>query len=64
VLDGQGGAPDHRLAWGKGIIHSRSAGTIMGIGFVNGGGDDGVSDGEAGVYAGNILTFTMLYIGN
>lgn len=51
VIDGQGGAPNHRLAWGKGCIHAQSPGTISGIIFQNCGGADGVADGEAGVYA-------------
>ena len=33
----------------------RSPGTILGIGFVNGGGADGASDGEAGLYAGILI---------
>ena len=52
ILDGQGGVgAGHRLAWGKGVIHAGAPVTIQDIGFVNGGGGDGNSDGEAGFYA-------------
>ena len=55
LLDGQGGAGSgHRLSFGKGIIHTRAANTVIqDVGFINGGGADNVSDGEAGFYAGD-----------
>ena len=52
ILDGQGGiGAGHRLSFGKGIIHVAGTVTLQGLGFINGGGADGVSDGECGVYA-------------
>ena len=57
VLNGQGGiGSGHRLSYGKGVIHTQSPGTIIGIGFTGGGGTDGSSDGEAGLYAGKHLS--------
>ena len=55
ALDGQGGAGSgHRLSFGKGTIHTRAVNTVVqDLGFVNGGGADGVSDGEAGFYVGD-----------
>lgn len=58
ILDGLGGiGSGHRLAWGKGILHfARDAGLgpmsilIRDLGFTNGGGADGASDGEAALY--------------
>jgi hypothetical protein len=55
VLDGQGGVgANHRLAFGKGIIHCRSTNcTFIGLRFLGGGGADGAADGEAGLYIDN-----------
>ena len=54
VLDGQGGVgAGHRLAWGKGVVHTNASLTVVGISFINGGGADGKSDGESGLYAEN-----------
>lgn len=58
ILDGQGGiGAGHRLALGKGVIHVGAPGavgkfdfSISDVGFINGGGADSVSDGEAGLY--------------
>jgi len=64
-IDGRGGVGSgYKLSYGKGIIHVRSPGTIQGIGFVNGGGGDGVSDGEAGVYAENFVAAGTLNLVN
>ncbi|HEY0203325.1 MAG TPA: carbohydrate-binding domain-containing protein [Acetobacteraceae bacterium] len=51
ILDGRKGVGGgHRLAWGKGSIHAGAPVLISDIGFINGGGGDGKSDGEAGAY--------------
>jgi hypothetical protein len=52
IFDGQGGVgAGHRLAWGKGFVHTQSPGTLSNIVFQNAGGADGSGDGEAAVYA-------------
>lgn len=53
VLDGRGGiGAGHRLAWGKGVIHTNAPNCVFqNIGFINGGGADRKADGEAGIYS-------------
>lgn len=66
MLDGQGGVGGgHRLVFGKGSLHVMAQGStlIKGIGFLNGGGADGVSDGEAGIYVGDGATGTVTLLG-
>ena len=55
ILDGQGGVgAGHRLSYGKGILHTRSSNTVIqDVGFINGGGADNNSDGEAGFWVGD-----------
>eukprot|EP01113_Clastostelium_recurvatum_P016219 TRINITY_DN1922_c0_g1_i6.p1 TRINITY_DN1922_c0_g1~~TRINITY_DN1922_c0_g1_i6.p1 ORF type:complete len:381 (-),score=59.81 TRINITY_DN1922_c0_g1_i6:45-1115(-) len=65
ILDGQGGVGSgFPLTKGKGIIHTMAPGTIQGIGFINGGGGDRVSDGEAGLYAESFKALSQLNVVN
>ena len=51
IIDGQGGVgAGKRLAYGKGTIHGGGGVFLSDMGFINGGGADGNSDGEACVY--------------
>ena len=45
-------------------MHTRAPGTFIGIGFIGGGGADGKSDGEAGLYAESFKALGTLTVTN
>lgn len=56
IFDGQGGygpGPSHpyRLTLGKGFLYARAPVNLWAVKLINGGGADGVADGEAAIYA-------------